>query len=267
MATQKKKPSTKKSTAKPSAGRQKPTTKKAPAKKAPAKKATGSVRNPKAISKISPTAGNNDVHYFINTITQLMQFFVQDHDANSALTGTERMRLIGAGVRNYGFIEKAWDIVRENPQFVPSNFSPAEFQQNIQRLDDYRQLSWVLEKFLQAVNEAMLLRADASFRDALRVYNSLKEQARGRVHGAEPLFRALLRFFRRRRPAEELEETEPTMKQLERDFNKMVHGKEDGEIIIKNEKPRMVGGVHEVIDNVHTGRASIKETAEGSVST
>jgi hypothetical protein len=257
MATTKKKPA-----AKPSAGRQKSA--------ATATKKTAPATAKSTITKQLPprpkdTTSNDDVHYFINTITQLMQFFMQDHDANSALTGTERMRLIGAGVRNYGFIEKAWDIVRENPQFVPSNFSAAEFQQNIQMLDDYRQLSWVLEKFLQGVNEAMLIRADASFRDALRVYNSLKEQARGRVHGAEPLFRALLRFFRRRRPAEELEETEPTIKQLERDFNKMVHGKEDGEIVIKNEKPRMVGGVHEVIDNVHTGRAAIKETAEGSI--
>jgi hypothetical protein len=208
---------------------------------------------------------DDDLHYLIDHINQLMDIFMQDHDANSALTGTERMRLIGAGVRNYGFIEKAWDIVRENPDFTPANFSAAEFHENIQMLDAYRQLSWILEKFLQAANEAMLIRADASFRNALRVYNSLKEQSRGRVHGAEPLFRALLRFYRRRRPAEELEETEPTMKQLERDFNKMVHGKEDGEMILKNEKPRMVGGIRQVIDNVHKDKTAFKDTAEGEI--
>jgi hypothetical protein len=209
--------------------------------------------------------GGDDLHYLTDHISQLMDIFMQEHDSDSALTGTERMRLIGAGVRNYGFIEKAWDIVRENPQFVPANFSAAEFHANIVALDNYRQLHWVLEKFLQAVNEAMLLRGDASFRNALFVYRNLQAQSRARVHGAEPLYRALLRFFRRRRPAEELEETEPTMKQLERDFNKMVHGKEDGEFIIKNEKPRIVGGVHEVIDNVHKGKTAFKGTAEGEI--
>ena len=156
---------------------------------------------------------------------------------------------------------------RENPEFVPANFNAAAFQKSINSLDNYRQLHWVLEKFLQAVNEAMLIQGDASFRSALFVYRNLQAQARARVHGAEPLFRALLRFFRRRRPAEELEETDPTMKQLERDFNKMIHGKADGEIILKNEKPRKVGGARQVIDNVRTGRAVIKESVQEEIET
>ena len=126
-----------------------------------------------------------------------------------------------------GVIEKTYDIARENPQFLPNNFSVQQMSDNIHALDGYRQLLWVLEKFLQAVNEAMLIKADASFRDALRIYHTLREQTMGRVHGAEPLFRALLRFFQRPRHPEQ-EGTEPTMKELERDFNKLVHGHADG---------------------------------------
>jgi hypothetical protein len=106
----------------------------------------------------------------------------------------------------------------------------------------------------------MLIKADASFRDALRVYNGLREQARGRVPGAEPLFLALLRFFRRRHSSESEGESEPTMKELERDFMKLIHGKADGEIVIKNDQPHFVEGRREVIDDVRKGHAAIRDT-------
>ena len=109
---------------------------------------------------------------------------------------------------------------------------------------------------------ALLVHSDSAYRDALRIYSSLQEQARNRVDGAEPLFRALQTFFsRRRKPAGE----EPTEMELERDIKRLIHGKSDGEIVIKNERPHMVGGVHEVIDNVHKDRTAFKETAQGSI--
>ena len=40
------------------------------------------------------------------------------------------------------------------------------------------------------------------------------------------------------------------------------HGHADGEIQIINEQPHFTGGVRKVVDNVHTGREEIKETAE-----
>jgi hypothetical protein len=90
----------------------------------------------------------------------------------------------------------------------------------------------------------------------------LQEQARNRVPGAEPLFRALQTFFSRtrRQPAEE-----PTEMELERDIKRLIHGKADGEIVIKNETPRMQGGVHEVVDSVRLGRSAFKEKVEGSI--
>jgi len=42
------------------------------------------------------------VHWMIEKIVQMTDDFTAEHDSDSALTGTERMRLIGAGVRNYG---------------------------------------------------------------------------------------------------------------------------------------------------------------------
>jgi len=255
-----------KQTKQSSAKKTRTTAGKTPAAKA--KRSTPAKKPAKAKTKAAKSAnerGIDDIHALIQQVSVHMEYFTMHFHDDSTLTGAERRRLIGAGVRNYGFIEKAWDIARENPGFLPGNFNLPTFNDNIQFLDSFRQLYWVLEKFLQVVNECMLTSADAAFRDALRIYNNLKEQTRGRVPGAQPLFMALLRFFRRRRPAEEIEGEEPTMKQLERDFNKLIYGKADGEIVIKNEKPRITRGSRTVVDDIHKGKAAIKEMREASI--
>ena len=45
----------------------------------------------------------------------------------------------------------------------------------------------------------------------------------------------------------------------------LMHGKKDGEIIIKNVKPKTSGGKREVIDETFKDTASFKETDEGSI--
>ena len=38
-----------------------------------------------------------------------------------------------------------------------------------------------------------------------------------------------------------------------------------GEIVIKNERPNMIGGLHEVIDNVHKDRSAFKAQEQGEI--
>jgi len=198
----------------------------------------------------------------IATLDRMLNHFIEEENVDTNMTGKERQRLFGAGVRNFGFIEKANDIARENPQFLPPNFSAERFEENIADFEEARQLLWVLQQFQQAVNEFMLIKADVCFRDALRIYGSLREQTRGKVPGAEVLYRTLLTFFRKRRRNTQ---EEPTQKELERDFMKLIHGHADGEIEIVNEQPKFTGGVHKVVDNVQTGHSAIKETAEAEI--
>jgi hypothetical protein len=42
--------------------------------------------------------------------------------------------------------------------------------------------------------------------------------------------------------------------QLEKDFHALLHGRKDGEVVVKNENPHTIGGIHEVIDEVHKNR-------------
>jgi hypothetical protein len=205
---------------------------------------------------------NVNVQGLIQEVDSLMQRFIDTEGLGGGLTGTDRRRLVGVGVRNNGFIDKAFDIARDNPQFMPAHFDVNALNQNMTDLENLRQLMWTLQQFLQVVNNAFMVHADSCYRDALRIYGSLQEQARNRVDGAEPLFRALRTFFSktRRQPADEETEME-----LERHIKQLIHGKADGEIVIKNEAPQIGGGLHEVIDNVHKDRSAFKGTVEESI--
>jgi hypothetical protein len=190
-----------------------------------------------------------------------MHFFMEEENVETSLTSTDRRRLFSAGVRNYGFIDKAFDIARDNPSFMPPHFDIGTLNTNLRQLEDLRQLMLTLQQFLQLVTNAFMLKADFCYRDALRIYASLQEQTKNKIPGAEPLFNALKTYFKRRR----MESDEPTEIELEHDIKRLVHGTADGEIIIKNESPHITGGFHKVVDSVHTGRSAFKESAEGEV--
>jgi len=119
----------------------------------------------------------------------------------------------------------------------------------------------LLQAFARAVSNTMLVYSDEAFTMSLIFHNMVREMSRRGDSVAMELFRTLQPFFRRRRPTT----AEPTAKQLEKDIHGLLHGTKDGEIIIKNEAPRAKGGVHEVIDNVRSGRTAIKGTVEESV--
>jgi hypothetical protein len=191
-----------------------------------------------------------------------MDKFIAIEKITATLSGTERLRLFSAGVRNYGFMDKAWDIAHDNPNFTPPNFDTPAMGKNVRDIEDLRQLSMVIEQFLQVVEDLLLVKSDVCYRMALRVYRSLQEQAKNKVPGAGPLYEALISYFRRRKRAEE---GEPTVKELEHDYHRLIKGEADGKIEIENERPHIQAGTHIVVDDVHKGKAAFKETDEGSV--
>jgi hypothetical protein len=59
---------------------------------------------------------NENVKSVIEDLGNLMQWFLDHEGLGGGLTGSDRRRLVGAGVRNNGFIDKAFDIARDNPR-------------------------------------------------------------------------------------------------------------------------------------------------------
>jgi len=101
---------------------------------------------PAAPDRIIPPDGNAEdagkeskVYPITAEVEELMNQFIEDEEINTNMTGRERMRLFGAGVRNFGFIEKAYDLGRENPDFLPTGFNIRMMYWNIKELEDARQ--------------------------------------------------------------------------------------------------------------------------------
>jgi|GEM_PF-1624236 len=204
----------------------------------------------------------NAIKAATGALEPMIEEFQSKLGIDTALTGTERLRLFGVRSRKFGFITKAWNIVQDNQNFIPSNFSLDDMSSTLVLMEATRQLTLMLNQFHQLADDYLLTNCDTTYRDALRIYGNLREQSRGRVPGADALFQELRQFFtlRRRRPGEtESVEHEFTEHELERDFKRLVHGTADGEIVVKNESPHVSGGVHEVVDDVQTGRKRKRE--------
>ena len=200
---------------------------------------------------------------FIEQLEEILDRFNRAANISSNLTSTERLRLFGAKARNFGFISKSLDIAKDNPAFMPPNFNVAKFEARVRLFEEVRQLTIVLEQFQHAAIDYLLETSDSAYRDALRVYGSLREQARANVPGASAIFDELLQYFtlhRRGRPG-----SEPTEKELERDFRALIKGHADGKIVVESEKPRVSGGGRKVVDEVRRGRAAVKESAEAEI--
>jgi hypothetical protein len=102
--------------------------------------------------------------------------------------------------------------------------------------------------------------SDMVYTDALEYYSQVQD-------AAESLYAELHGFFRHGKRTEE----DPTEKKIKRDVNALLHGRiglksVDGEVSIKNIKPKTAGGKHEVIDETFRNTASFKESEEGSIS-
>jgi hypothetical protein len=195
------------------------------------------------------------MQYIIDRLGEDMKIFRQQAYIRENLTPKERSRLIGAGIRNYGFIEKTNDIGKDNPAFLPSQFDMDKFSGLLHDFDIIRQIYFLLEKFESLVWDSMLLRSSDLYRDALRVYNGLKEQAKGRVPGAKDLFDALEPFFKRRKGTE----NQLTQKEELRKLENIAKGATEGEVLVRNIKPKTTGGVKEIIEDIGKERIEGEE--------
>jgi len=190
-------------------------------------------------------------------IDKILQDMREDMQTE-ALTPAERKRLQGSGVRRYGFIDKVSDVAEANPEFAPPFFSDTVLKTKLREIEVLRNISVALGQMQRITDDVLLQVSDDAFQLALGYYNTVREAARRRQPGAQAVFNVLRLFFKRGR----LTGDEPTEHEVERDVKALLHGKKDGEIVIKNERPHLVGGVRKVVDETHRDRMAVKETVE-----
>jgi len=176
------------------------------------------------------------------------------------LSDADRRRLVGSGVRRYGFIDKMSDLMTVHTEFVPSFLDVEKFKKRLRMLEEVRNINSYLAQITRANTDVLLLLGDESFREAMMFYGSVRDASFRRVQGARELFHIMQQFYRRQKPTSE----EPTESEVERDVRALLHNKKDGEIIIKNEKSHAEGGSHVVIDHTHKHDDAFQHSQESN---
>ncbi|AEF82521.1 hypothetical protein [Leadbettera azotonutricia] len=127
-------------------------------------------------------------------LTEAMNLFAK---FGNTFTPHDRLRLIGAGIKNWGFIQTSFSHAGVNPQFVPTFLDMAEFKGAIDDFERKRALLTLIRQFAKIVSDSMLNDSDAAYHDGVDYYNYVREAARRRVPGAEAEHEVLRPYFKR----------------------------------------------------------------------
>jgi hypothetical protein len=200
---------------------------------------------------------------FVEALNYMLETFtdISHHD----LDATERARKIGTGIRNYGFLRRAFELAEAYPQFLTGDVSVEEFRHYADIVGALRTVIAVLRQFERVVTDSLLYYGDTAFRFALDFYSIARRRAeRGDAAGVI-VFNALRPFFRRGRL---IDDENPTIPEIESDVDALLHGRKDGRIVIEHESPRKTKGTHVVVDDVHGSKGMhplVKATVTGAV--
>jgi hypothetical protein len=199
----------------------------------------------------------------INMITTDLHSIIEALDNFAAnLRALDRIRHNGVGLKRLGFIEAAFRIASQFPQYYPHWLSTAKFQADLDLFNAIRELLTACRSLEEKAWNVNVESADMIYTNALEYYAQVQDAANRRIDSAESLYTELHGFFR---GMGKKTEEEPTKKQLKRDFNALERGKKDGEIKIKNITPKTTGGSREVIDETFKNSAKFKGNVEGDI--
>ena len=181
------------------------------------------------------------------------------------MTDAQRQRLLGSGIRRWGFIVKTFEIAGENGEFIPRFMDFEQLRGLVYEISETRNIVISLEQLARIYNDILLVAGNDAYRLALMYYRSVQDAARRGVPGAQAIFRRLEAFFRRGRTTDVAEELPPTKKEALRKAKKLLEGKSDGSIVIEGHARHATAAEHTVIDNTYKPHGTFKETIEGTI--
>jgi len=123
------------------------------------------------------------------------------------LSPAQRRRLLGSGVRRYGYIEKVADTSAEYPQFWPAFAADAEtgtdaperLREMLGRIEILRNLLIAFRFGVRVTEDLLFTAGDDAFRLANIYYRNVRDAARANIPEAAEVFQMLRLFWRRQR--------------------------------------------------------------------
>jgi hypothetical protein len=203
------------------------------------------------------------LNYILHDLIEIRDYF---ETYAQHLRPLDRKRPNGVGMKKMGFIDKAYDMAITNSEFLPHYLTLAKFSTDKNRFETAVVLNGLVSQVKELLWNITIVSSDILYTDALEFYQSIKDAAKRRVDAAEAVFNELRDFFSSRGHGSQPDgEEEPTIKEEERDASALMHGKREGEIIIRNVKPKITAGKREVIDKKFTDSEQFKDTTEGEI--
>jgi hypothetical protein len=178
------------------------------------------------------------------------------------LTPAQRHRLLGSGIRRYGFIDKTFDVSETNMQYAPGTFDRQRMHRLIENIENVRNIRVAVMQVLDACDDHLLQDGDDAFRIALIYYNTVRDLARHGDSGAREVFNILRPFFARSRSTNA--DLPPTKKQALKDAKAILDGRKDGKILIEGTGRRTSKGERVIVDETGRMREGVKVVAEES---
>ena len=203
--------------------------------------------SPSSLATTPPNSTATFLHTWLGELQIMFENFAElvPELENTELNTTDRRRLLGSGVRRYGFIEKVLEVGRDYPQFWPAfGGDEAELRERVDEIDALRNLLVWFRVATRTVGDLLLIAGDDAFRIAGSYYATSRDGARRKNPGAVQVFEMLRLFWRRRRM-----NGEPTEKELEHDFHALMRGTKDGKVAMENESDQVVRGERVLMDH------------------
>jgi hypothetical protein len=254
----------------------KTTKKKTVAKKATPKKTTTAKTKPASVktkttslkiptakpSTRRPTVSPPIPQRVLDSINADLNRVKTDLDEYAAhLRALDRQRLNGVGIKKLGFIQAAYELALENPEYLPHFLTTEKFTSDIEFLISLRANQELIKQIMELNWNLVMQAADMAYTDALEFYAPVKDAAKRRVDAAESLYKTLEVFFKHKKSPNAPE----TEKEFMRDVKAVYRGKRDGKVGAENITPKLSGGVHKVIDETFKDKAKFKEDIEGEI--
>jgi hypothetical protein len=119
-----------------------------------------------------------------------------------ALTPEERRELPKMGEKTIGFVEKAFDFARQNPNLLPAYFSADEFGVDFGVAHGLWTLLNTVQQLEQGVDDTEMVAGSEAYQAALVFYKAVKMAAAQDIPGAKAVYEELkTRFPGGKRPS------------------------------------------------------------------